>query len=164
MRGSEGRSSGEWRVGLLGGRQGSPEMTPAPLQGPAGSSLESCARPCLPSALTHLARRTHGPIQGRPLLCLAKVGVFRVAAPQLFARVEGPELEESSGSWQATSHCRGLAGLPPSPRGSRARLPRTGLGVALSSVWFWCCEDFGGTSCFTTVHDAGTAPHIPGGC
>ena len=150
-------------MGLLGERQGSPETTPALLQGPAGPALESCARPCLPSALTHLARRTHGPIQGRPLLCLAKVGVFRVAAPQLFARVEGPELEESSGSWQAASHCRGPPGLPVTP-GSHAWLPRTGLRVALSSVWFWCCEDFGRTSCFMTVHDAGTAPYVPGGC
>ena len=39
MRGSEGRSSGEWRVGLLGRRQGSPEMRPAPPRGPAGSAL-----------------------------------------------------------------------------------------------------------------------------
>lgn len=72
---------------------------------------------CLPSAPTHLARCTHGPVQGGPLLGLAKVGIVRVAAPQLFAGVEGPELKERAGAaHQSASHCRSLR-VPQGPLG-----------------------------------------------
>lgn len=46
----------------------------------------------MPSAPTHLARCTHGSIQWGALLGLAKVGVVRVAAPQLLAGFKGREL------------------------------------------------------------------------
>lgn len=68
----------------------------------------------LPSALTHLARCTHGPIQWGALLGLAKVGIVRVAAPQLLAGIEGPELEENTSHW---SGCFPLWG-PYSPEDS----------------------------------------------
>ena len=70
----------------------------SPLEAQNFTGRHLCMSRCLPSAPTHLARCTHGPIQGRPLLRLAKVGVVRVAAPQLLARVKGPELEESASS------------------------------------------------------------------
>lgn len=46
--------------------------------------------------LTHLARCTHSPVQWGALLGLAKVRVVGVTAPQLFAGVKGPELEENA--------------------------------------------------------------------
>lgn len=85
-----------------------------------------------------------------------------MAAPQLFARVEGPKLEEISDSWQAAPHRRAPSiALAP---GSSRTAARTGLSAALSSVRLRRCEDFRRTSCFMTGHDSGTAPHVPGGC
>ena len=96
-----------------------------------------------------------------------------MAAPQLFARVEGPKLEEISDSWQAAPHRRApsvapapppTAGLPSIALATRVlcTAARTGLSAALSSVRLRRCEDFGRTSCFMTAHDAGAAPHVPG--
>ena len=78
------------------GRLGPPKKAPgSPLQILQGLPLVIvCLKGEEPLLLTHLARRTHSTIQWRTLLCLAKVGVVWVAAPELFAGVEGPELEE----------------------------------------------------------------------
>ena len=43
-----------------------------------------------------------------------------MAAPQLFARVEGPKLEEISDSWQAAPHRRAPSVAPAPPPHCRA--------------------------------------------
>lgn len=84
-----GNQEGEVSWGLL-------RTLELPLQIPQGLSLVTvCLTWEKPLVLTHLARCTHSPIQGRTLLCFAKVGVVWVAAPELFAGVKGPELEEN---------------------------------------------------------------------
>lgn len=71
-------------------------------QGRRGIHPHSDTQGCV--VLTHLARRTHSPVEWGTLLCLAKVRVVGVTAPQLFAGVKGPELEENALS---------LSGYPP---------------------------------------------------
>lgn len=101
-----------------GGQLGPPEKAPGlTLQGlPLVTVCLKCEKPLV---LTHLARCTHRPIQWRTLLCLAKVGVIWMAAPQLFAGVEGPELEENTirSVYQATLPPQlTMQNVTPSPR------------------------------------------------
>lgn len=42
---------------------------------------------------SHLSWCTHGPVQRRPFLCFAEIGVLRVATPQLLAGIKCTELE-----------------------------------------------------------------------
>lgn len=59
---------------------------------------------CRPRARRYLAWLALGPIQRGPLLGLAEVWVVRVAAPQLFAGLKGPELRgRGTGSQGRTS-------------------------------------------------------------
>lgn len=45
------------------------------------------------STRSHLSWCTHGPVQRRPFLCFAEVGVLGVATPQLLAGIKSTELK-----------------------------------------------------------------------
>ena len=116
---------------LLERRQGKSALLPLP-PGSEGTVPGDLSVPwCLSCAWTHLARRTHGPIQGGALLGLAKVGIVRVAAPQLLAGVKGPELKENTSHWSG----RFPLGVLCSPRSSWTAVPWHGLAAWDRPVW-----------------------------
>lgn len=50
------------------------------------------------STRSHLSWCTHGPVQRRPFLCFAEIGVLGVATPQLLAGVKRTELKDKEKS------------------------------------------------------------------
>jgi len=55
--------------------------------------VNTCEHAAIGSTHSHLSWCTHGPVQRRPFLCFAEVGVLGVATPQLLAWVKCAELK-----------------------------------------------------------------------